>query len=180
MNTPGALESHANAISILIKGCEHCVNQCELVLEIVSEQDFIRALDDSASIGTHMRHLLDRFQCLFNGLPEQVLDYDDRKRDKSIATNLEAANFAIASLRRRLQSLAQHAGQGGLELMVRETVHPDAPQLELSSNLERELMGLITHINHHLAIIAVIGKQMGYEFGSDFGKAPSTILYERG
>jgi hypothetical protein len=40
-------------------------------------------------------------------------------------------------------------------------------------------MGLISHSTHHLAIIGLLAKSLGCQMDSDFGKAASTILYER-
>jgi hypothetical protein len=51
--------------------------------------------------------------------------------------------------------------------------------VSITSTVDRELMALITHSIHHLAIIALIVKSYGYEMDDDFGKAPSTIVYER-
>lgn len=175
---PDAQDSQEIAISLLIKGSEHCVDQCEALLNMISEEGYVHQSQDSASIGTHMRHVLDRFQCLFIGLPNQTVDYDARKRDKSIETNMAAARFAAASLKRRLSDLELRGGQCG-GLSVRESVHHASPQVSVTSNLQRELMGLITHATHHLALMVMIGKQLGYEFDKDLGKAASTIIHER-
>ena len=71
-------------------------------------------------------------------------------------------------------------GELGVELSVRESVHHASPQISVSSNLQRELMGMITHGTHHLALMVMIGKQLRYELHKDFGKASSTIVHERG
>ena len=39
-------------------------------------------------------------------------------------------------------------------------------------------MGLITHTTHHLAIMGMIARDLGYHLDDDFGKAPSTIVFE--
>ena len=185
--TPVALDSREIEVNLLIKGSEHCLDQCEALLNMIFAEAYVEQTQDSASIGTHMRHLLDRFQCLFNGLPDRTVDYDARKRDKSIETNMAAARFAAVTLKRRLSDLRRQEKQGvgqrvelGVELSVRESVHHASPQISGSSNVQRELMGMITHGTHHLALMVMIGKQLGYEFHKDLGKAPSTIIHERG
>lgn len=180
--TPVALDSQEIEVSLLIRGSEHCLDQCEILLSLLSEEAYIQQTQDSASIGTHMRHLQDRFQCLFNGLPDRTVDYDARKRDKSIETNMAATRFATVTLKRRLSDLQRHEKQGieqSVELLVRESAHHASPQVSVSSNLQRELMGLITHATHYLALMVMIGKQWGYEFDKDLGKAPSAIIHER-
>jgi hypothetical protein len=116
---------------------------------MISEEAYVEQTQDSASVGTHMRHLLDRFQCLFNGLPDRTVDYDARKRDTSIETNMAAARFAAVTLKRRLSDLRRQEKQGvgqrvelGVELSVRESVHHASPQVSVSSNLAAGINGL--------------------------------------
>ena len=176
MSTPSALAVQGIETGLLIKGCEHCISQCEKLLDEVTEQTYIQRVDGAASIGTHLRHILDRFQCFFAGLPTGSIDYDARKRDPAIETKLAAARFGLASLKRRLLKMEEAEF---VDLTVWESIHHASPKVSLNSNVQRELMGLITHTTHHLAIIALIGKELGMEFHRDFGKAPSTIIYER-
>lgn len=172
----------------LVEGCRYCLTQCDLLLGMVSAEDFARA-NNGASVGTHLRHVFDRFQCFFNGLPTAHIDYDARKRDPAIAISLDAAAFALAATANRVEAIASNTGNNtgnntgenhhsGYNLTVRESVRYPGPAVTVGSTVERELMGLITHATHHLAIIAVLVKQMGYVVDEDFGKAPSTIHYE--
>lgn len=176
--SPVALDSHETEINLLIKGSEHCIDQCETLLNLISEEAYVQLTQDSASVGTHMRHVLDRFESLFNGLSTRTVDYDARRRDKSIETSIPAARFAATKLRRKLTDLSRHQ-ELGVQLLVQESVQHESPQVSVGSNLQRELMGLITHATHHLALMVMIGKQLGYQFDGDLGKAPSTIIHER-
>lgn len=164
--------------SLLIQGCIHCVNQSNQLLKVVSQDDYTTVSQGNSSIGAHMRHILDRFHCFFAGLQEGCIDYDDRKRDKSIENSLQAASFALASVARQVEKL-DLAGFAEKSIAVRESVYHQGPSIALASTVDRELMGLITHSTHHLAIIAIIAKSFAYPMDNDFGKAPSTIVYER-
>jgi len=164
---------------LLIEGCLYCIEQCDQLLKLVSQDVFNKAAQGNSSVGAHIRHILDRFHCFFAGLREADIDYDARKRDKSIETSLQAATFALASIARRIEKIDLDASHGQT-ITVRETVHHLGSSLAIESTVERELMGLVTHSTHHLAIIVLITKSFGYELGNDFGKAPSTIVYERG
>lgn len=178
MTTPASRPvATVNTQAQLLEGCRFCISQCELLLTMLSAEDFVLERNGS-SVGTHLRHVLDRFQCFFNGLASCHIDYDARKRDQSIAASLDAAIFAFASISKRVDSIA---GNGAVTncLSVQESVHPEKSAVTISSTVERELMGLITHTTHHLAILALLMKSMGYTVDNDFGKAPSTILYER-
>ena len=179
MNTPSALspaETDAMQLEKLKRGALHCIVQCQQLLEQLTDSSYGESRAEISSIGAHMRHVLDRFHCFFNGLSEQAVDYDARKRDHSIETNLESACFAVASIERRLLDLDLPALT---PLTVKETVHHLSPQVLIESSVAREMMGLITHTTHHLAIIGMIARDQGYQLDGDFGKAPSTLVYER-
>lgn len=179
MNTPTALssaETDAMQLEKLKRGALHCIGQCQQLLEQLTDSSYCESRTGVSSIGAHMRHVLDRFHCFFNGLSEKAVDYDARKRDQSIETNLESACFAVASIERRLLDLEL---QAQTPLIVKETVHHLSPQVLIESSVAREMMGLITHTTHHLAIIGMIARDQGYQLDGDFGKAPSTLVYER-
>lgn len=165
--------------SLLLQGCTYCVNQSNQLLAAVSQDDYIAVSQGNSSIGAHVRHVLDRFNCFFAGLQTASIDYDNRKRDKSIENNLQAASSALTAVGRKIEqlNLAEFASS---IISVRESVYHQGPSIEIASTVERELMGLITHSTHHLAIIAIIAKSFAYQMPDDFGKAPSTIVYERG
>ncbi len=167
-----------NSKLLLVGGCMNCIEQCDQILSIVSQENYCDESKGSSSMGAHIRHILDRFHCFFAGLGDASIDYDARKRDREIEQNLEAATFALASVARKIEQM--RTSVTSIELIsVRESVLPSSPAVEIPSTVERELMGLITHSIHHLAIIALQAKSFGYQIDSDFGKAPSTIVYER-
>lgn len=170
---PGDSDSQSQG---LILGCRHGIQQCAELLQKLSQNSFTQTEKGSSSIGAHLRHVLERYQCFFAGLQSGCVDYDGRKRDKSIETNLEAATFALASVAKRIDELEAVAS---IPLQVRESVHHCSPQVLLDSSVNRELMGLITHTTHHLAIMALLARGQGYQLPDDFGKAPSTLLHER-
>ena len=164
--------------SQLILGCSHCIYQTQQLLELLSLEDYVLAVDGNSSIGAHVRHVLDRFHCFFNGLNKKMINYDARKRDPEIERNLAAAGFSIASIARRISDLSETEFHDQI-ISVQESVHHQGSSVAISSTVDRELMGLITHSTHHLAIIALLAKSMGYSIDPDFGKAPSTIVYEQ-
>ncbi len=167
-----------NSGALLVQGCSNCLGQCDQLLKIVSQSVYVDGSKGGSSIGAHVRHVLDRFHCFFSGLPAASINYDARKRDKEIEHNLEAATFSLATVARRIEQL-DYMEFSAAQIRVKESVHPFSPVVEIPSTVQRELMGLITHSIHHLAIIALLAKSFGYQMGADFGKAPSTIVYER-
>ena len=158
-------------------GCVRSIEQCAHLLQLISAEAYVDSSRGMSSVGAHIRHILDRFHCFLAGMPAGSIDYDARKRDKSIEKNLDVATFALVSVRWRIETMAALDDLGNA-ITVRESVHHQGPAVTMPSTVGRELMGLVTHSIHHLAIIALIVKSYGYEMDSDFGKAASTILYE--
>ena len=62
------------------------------VLNAISDDDYIRKLSSSSSVGAHIRHSLDHFNSVFDACYENaVLDYDSRNRDSDNERVREAA-----------------------------------------------------------------------------------------
>ena len=162
----------------LLAGCRQCLDQCQELLQLVDAELFEQADADCSSIGAHFRHVLDRFQSFFNGLQSGCIDYDARRRDASVEANLDAASFALTTTVRRMGELSGDALQGRI-IQISESVHAETPPACLDSTIERELMALITHTTHHLALIAVLLRNQGLALDARFGKAPSTIRHEQ-
>ena len=64
-------------------------------------------------------------------------------------------------------------------IIVLETLPPDADAAKSSSTIGREIHDLAIHNTHHLAIVKLLLQASGIETQQDFGKAPSTIVYEQ-
>jgi uncharacterized damage-inducible protein DinB len=163
----------------LLAGCHYCLGQCQDLLERVSVEDYRAQSGSQSSVGAHLRHVLERFQSVLNGLPEARIDYDKRRRDPALEQNPDSAAFALNSIRRRLQQLQpDHAPAGAAALLVCESVHPGQQAVTVSSSIERELMSLVSHSVHHLALIATLLRPLGYKLDEQFGKAPSTLIHQ--
>ena len=160
----------------LIDGCIDCVDRCDELLDGMPGEVFASRGDGNSSIGAHVRHIVDRYQCFFNGLGAGRIDYDDRKRGTSVETDVHVAAAALTETRGRFEVLDLDAF--GAEIPVRELVHYNGEPTVAASTLDRELMGLITHSIHHLAIIAMIARASGFPVPPNLGKAPSTIAAE--
>src|SRR5882724_1983262 len=54
------------------------------------------------SIGQHVRHIIEMFQCLDNGYNRGEVDYEERKRDKQIETDKFFAKGLLEEIRLQL------------------------------------------------------------------------------
>lgn len=162
----------------LRQGCHFCLDQCAQLLASLDSEHYCHS-GQTSSIGAHVRHVLERFQSFLNGLCDREIDYDFRKRDRTLENNLQSAEFALATVMRRIDALNLNE-LTEQNLLVRESVHPQLEPVAVSSTIERELVSLISHSIHHLAIIAMLARPLGYQLANDFGKAASTIIHEQG
>lgn len=128
-----------------------------------------------ASIGAHLRHVLDFYTAFYYGAKSGQIDYDDRQRDIETEKNLKVGIFQLSVVIEQLETM-RHLNNQNVE--VNATVEVESVVSFGQSNLIRELQSLHSHTTHHMAIIAIVLKLNGLLVGDDFGKAPSTIKYE--
>ncbi len=142
----------------------------------------------SRAIGPHLRHIVEHYEALLRAIDphsetnEIVIEYDVRQRDRSVEASIEAARERLHQLLYRfdtLQSLA-FVQNPNLSVQVRLTVGLEGKHLVLTdSTLGRELLFVANHTFHHFALLVHYCREVGVELGQDFGKAPSTIAFEK-
>lgn len=125
-----------------------------------------------ASIGGHVRHIIEHYQSFFHGLPGGEIDYENRPRDLVIETDLHYAVYNLEAIAAALQHLGDTAPNHGLQL-VAESV----PGTSTDSSVLRELEFLLSHTIHHYALVATMARIQGYEPEPSFGMAPSTLKH---
>jgi hypothetical protein len=125
-------------------------------------------------VGSHLRHVLEFYQCFLDGLATSRIDYDARKRDESIERRPQSATTSIRSIISLLEEVSSF--QEDWELAVRiENADED---VYLISSVGRELQALSSHTIHHFALIAITLRVHGLEVDPDFGMSPSTLRYQ--
>ena len=123
----------------------------------------------TASIGQHVRHILELYECLLIQYGSGVVSYDDRKRDKRLETDLD---LAIA----KIKEIQANLSFDDKELLLKMAVETDFETIRSSFN--RELCYNLEHCIHHQALIKIACNQLDYiTLPSGFGVAKSTIDY---
>jgi hypothetical protein len=133
----------------------------------------------NSSIGGHVRHCLEHYECFAEGLPHGRVNYDLRQRDILVETQPAAALARLHSLRNRLTSLLSHEHSSAILILMDHgaTHHEGCWQ---TSSTGRELQFLISHTIHHFALIAGLCHKHGVDIAPDFGVAPSTLRHRAG
>ena len=127
-----------------------------------------------ASIGQHVRHIIELFLCLEIGYETGVVNYEKRKRDYKIETDKE---FAI----RLLKDIYHRLERPNLDLIMEAEDYEDvAGVVVIPSNYYREIAYNLEHTIHHMALIRVgINEVSSIELPEEFGVAYSTIKYRQ-
>lgn len=125
-----------------------------------------------ASIGQHVRHIIELFLCLEKGYESGVVNYEKRKRDYQIETNKDLAIQLLKDIYHRLE-------RPNIDLVMEAEDYEDkAEVVSIASNYYREIAYNLEHTIHHMALIRVgINEVSSIELPQEFGVAYSTIKY---
>ncbi len=164
------------SIKLLCKSSNTILNQLNDFVSQLDKEVYCKTLPllSGNSLGKHIRHILELYQELFNGLPKGKISYDDRQRDILIEQNPKVALELISEL-------LQKTGELSIEIDLNLGVDYGDEEVIVGSTLSRELAYNIEHAIHHMAIIQICVKHSfpAVQLSEDFGLAYSTIKYNK-
>ena len=124
-----------------------------------------------SSIGCHMRHVLDAFTSIFNGLESGCVDFSDRKRN---TISEEKTTEGIRYFQETLQKLKNLSSEN-LEKTIEVTDNLGTGDITITYTVENALAYAHSHAIHHFASIGFLVNQLGIELKNpDFGYNPTT------
>ena len=150
--------------------------QLSACLDQLSQEQYVQPCNTllNATIGQHVRHIIELFQCLEKGYDPGLVNYEKRKRDISIETD---KLFASGLLNEVHNGLNRPNKELQLEACYDENV---ANPICLATNFYREIAYNLEHTIHHMALIRVgINEVAEIELPAEFGVASSTIKYRK-
>lgn len=161
----------------LINACSNILQQLTFVINQVSPADFSKpstALSQS-TIGQHLRHTLEFFECFEKGYATGKINYDERDHDKILETDKAVALLALEDITRFIQNLNEDRP---LSLAVNYDLNKDIFET-LTTTAKRELVYNIEHAVHHMALIKIGIREVApyVTLPADFGIAASTIRF---
>ena len=126
------------------------------------------------TIGQHVRHIIELFQCLENGYSVGIVNYEKRKRDTAIESDPNLAcgllKSIYAGLNRPNKALSLEAGY---DEHLTDCVL-------IQTNYEREIAYNLEHTIHHMALIRIgVTEVSSLVVPEEFGMAPSTVKYRK-
>ncbi len=150
---------------------EKIIQQVIDLLSHINREQYTQniAVLSNASIGGHIRHSIEMYQCLEVGYETNVVNYSNRKRDIQIETNPFIATECFKDI--LIQLSLPHNNK---------YIKVEHNGLEAESSYQRELLYCMDHLIHHLALVKVALNILNYpSIPDDFGVAPSTIAYRK-
>lgn len=163
-------------LMLLQKSVQQVVGQlCDLLGQLTCQQyRQPSAILNGATIGQHVRHVAELFQCLLAGYQTGMVKYDNRNRDITIETDRMVAHETLVKV------------LAGLELKNRRLVlqpfydEQEGNMLTVETNFYREVVYNLEHTIHHMALIRIgVQDVSDITLEESFGVAPSTIQYRK-
>ena len=127
----------------------------------------------NATIGQHVRHVIELYICLFNGYETGIVNYEKRKRDLRIETDKDFADELM-------QMIANNLDKENKGLALEASYDDHSSMVAVPTNYYREIIYNLEHTVHHMALIRVgINEVSHITIPDGFGVASSTIKYRK-
>lgn len=156
-----------------IESVQYTLRQIIPLLDNISEEDFTNTSYPPyfSSIGKHTRHIIDFYQCIFNGLNNYLIDLTDRKREEALE------NYPLIAKERVLAVIEELNDYKNYDLSEKYELIDDfgLGKQSIPTNLYSVFSQANSHSIHHYAIIAQLLDLMNISIELEyFGYNPST------
>jgi hypothetical protein len=150
--------------------------QLEDSLVSLTNDQYCKKVDtlSGATIGQHVRHVVEMFVCLQNGYSNGVVNYENRKRDITI----ESSNNAAICIMQQINSSLFSENKA---LMLEAGFDENSFEInQIPTNYFREIAYNLEHAIHHMALIKIgINAVSDIVLPAGYGVASSTIKYRQ-
>ena len=124
-----------------------------------------------SSIGIHMRHILDVFDCIFTGLESRKVDLAARKRNELVESKIDMGLDYFDEIFAKLENVRNE----NLDVLIEVKDDLGLGVITVNYTLASALIQAHSHAIHHFASIGYIISQLGIELpDDDFGYNPTT------
>jgi hypothetical protein len=164
---------HSKPDSFMIDAIEKNLQRGIKLLNSISDEQYSDTSSPPyhSSIGAHMRHILDVFSCIFNGLETKEVDFSKRERN---ALAEQQTAIGIDYFHKVIKNLHQ-LNEKDFNMMISVTDDLGLGKVTMNYTLESALCQAHSHAIHHFSSIGFIVNQLGLELpDNDFGYNPTT------
>ncbi|VAV93139.1 hypothetical protein MNBD_ALPHA06-1188 [hydrothermal vent metagenome] len=151
-------------------------NNLTVGVELVSSLSDTQYRDTSvepyhSSIGSHIRHVLDIFDCIFSGLQSGQINLAARSRNLDVEQDRQIALAYFAETFRQLDALQT----ADMNQIVQVSDDLGTGEITCNYTLGAALVQAHSHAIHHFASLGYIVSKLGLALpNSDFGYNPTT------
>lgn len=163
-------------MELLTQTTKSLFGQIEDALHLICKEQYstASALMGNATIGQHVRHIIELFQEMLKGYGCGEINYENRQRDFLTETD---PVFAVSQMKAVALTIERPDRQ--LLLTSGYDMHNGSTST-ISTSYVREMIYNIEHTIHHMALIRIAFKSLfAIELNSSFGVAPSTLKYRK-
>ncbi|KXI26864.1 hypothetical protein [Paraglaciecola hydrolytica] len=132
----------------------------------------------TGSMGAHMRHILDHYIALQQGLSSHIVDYNRRHRDSDVALCPKSALQSWLQIKTWLIDVGRLETNLSLTIVC-EISLTTSQNSQTTSTLGRELLFVASHAIHHFSLLLVMSSLQGKHCSPNFGLAPATASHLR-
>jgi uncharacterized damage-inducible protein DinB len=161
---------------LLVHDTFQVLSQLITVVQQLHKEEFCRPIKvlSGQSIGSHVRHVVEFYSCLLDGVKIETVDYDARKRDLSLERDPAKA---MDMLEKIICTIVNHSTDVPMTLRIHAS--DSVGSMEVVTSYFRELSYNIEHVIHHLALIRIALEERfpTVVIPENFGVAFSTIQY---
>ncbi len=162
----------------IISAVNHNLNQAIALLNTLDNKLYTNTNVGPyfSSVGSHLRHTLDFFSCIIDGLDANQINLVNRKRDETIANNKEVA---IAKIQEIQETFVRFANIN-TDYIIHVTDDLGEGEVTVSYTLESIMTFAHSHAIHHFATIGYILHQLNVSHNiKGFGYNPTTPVEQR-
>ncbi len=163
----------------MISHCKENLQQIRTLIASLEHKQYqykSQLLSDT-TIGQHVRHILEFYLCIINGVSQGLVNYDSRDRNPELEQNPVSAISCIDKICNDIQCLntdqeIQLVGNFSSEKETLKTIR---------TSIDRELAYCLEHSIHHQALIKIglIEQKMDHLINEGFGVATATIRHKQ-
>ncbi|MCF7561724.1 DinB family protein [Sabulilitoribacter multivorans] len=159
-------------MNIIIKSTIETLQKSRNLLSSLSDEEFCNHSIPPyhSSIGSHLRHILDFYDCIFNRDLNNQIDLTARSRSKEVESSCSCAKAYLNSIIDRLNTLE-------VEMQDKIVVIDDLGlgKVEIPYTFGGLFAQATSHTIHHYAIINYILDRQGFSINDEnFGYNPTT------
>lgn len=159
--------------------CEQNLEQIKSLLLQLSNKQYRHhsQLLSGATIGEHVRHILEFYHSVMNAMDTKIVNYDKRKRDLLLENDKEIAIQNIDLICSGLNIAFEDESL----ILVGNFSNSEGEESQINTTFFREMAYCLEHSIHHQALIKVgLLELNSLSFIDDtFGLAPATIRYKK-